>query len=142
HEGRTYATIRRLQLSVGNGVWNGCAPTLRGDWGVRPTRPADRDNVTTFLAVVCGLFGLAVGSFLNVVIHRVPRRESVSHPRSRCPGCGTQLAARDNVPVLSWVLLRRRCRSCGEPISVRYPLVELATAALFVSAGLRFGAAW
>ena len=98
--------------------------------------------MTALVAVICGLFGLAVGSFLNVVIHRVPRKESVVHPRSRCPGCGTQLAARDNVPVLSWVLLRRRCRSCGEPISVRYPLVELATAALFVSAGLRFGAAW
>ncbi len=91
------------------------------------------------LLVLCGLLGLAVGSFLNVVIARVPRRESVVRPRSRCPGCGTQLAERDNVPVVSWLLLRGRCRTCRAPISVRYPLVEAATAALFVAAGVRFG---
>ena len=94
------------------------------------------------LIVACAGVGLLVGSFLNVVIHRVPRRESVVAPRSMCTSCGTQLAARDNVPVLSWVLLRRRCRSCGEPISVRYPLVELGTAVLFALAALRFGADW
>jgi leader peptidase (prepilin peptidase)/N-methyltransferase len=98
--------------------------------------------VTALVAVGCGLLGLAVGSFLNVVIHRVPRKESVVQPRSRCPRCGTQLADRDNIPVLSWVLLRGRCRTCGEPISIRYPLVEVATAALFVAAALRFGWDW
>ena len=98
--------------------------------------------MTVAVAVVCGLLGLAVGSFLNVVIYRVPRKESVVRPRSRCPGCGTQLADRDNIPVLSWILLRGRCRTCGEPISARYPLVELGTAALFVSAALRFGLDW
>src|SRR5437588_1094258 len=98
--------------------------------------------VTAFVTVVCGLFGLVVGSFLNVVIYRVPRKESVVRPRSRCPRCGTQLADRDNVPVVSWVLLRGRCRTCGEPISPRYPLVELATAALFVAVALRFGPDW
>jgi len=98
--------------------------------------------VTGVVALVAGVFGLAVGSFLNVVVHRVPRGESVATPRSRCPGCGTTIAARDNVPVLSWLLLRGRCRTCGEPISARYPLIELATAGLFVAAGLRFGAAW
>src|SRR5437588_9281077 len=98
--------------------------------------------VTAFVTVVCGLLGLVVGSFLNVVIYRVPRKESVVRPRSRCPGCGTQLAERDNIPVVSWVLLRGKCRTCGEPISARYPLVELLTAALFVAAGLRFGADW
>lgn len=98
--------------------------------------------MTVAVAVVCGLLGLAVGSFLNVVIYRVPRKESVVRPRSRCPGCGTQLADRDNIPVLSWILLRGRCRTCGEPISARYPLVELGTAGLFVAAALRFGLDW
>src|SRR5260370_17201206 len=98
--------------------------------------------MTAVLAVVCGVLGLAVGSFLNVVVHRVPRKESVVRPRSRCPRCGTQLAERDNIPVLSWVVLRGRCRTCGEPISIRYPLVEVATAALFVPAALRFAWDW
>ncbi|MBV9043043.1 MAG: prepilin peptidase [Acidimicrobiia bacterium] len=98
--------------------------------------------MTAFVTVACGVFGLAVGSFLNVVIYRVPRKESVVHPRSRCPGCGTQLAERDNIPVVSWVLLHGKCRTCGEPISARYPLVELLTAALFVTAALRFGLDW
>ena len=98
--------------------------------------------MTTFLAAVCGLFGLAVGSFLNVVIHRVPRRESVSHPRSQCPGCETQLAVYDNIPVASWLILGGRCRTCKTKISVRYPLVELGTASLFVAAAVRFGADW
>jgi leader peptidase (prepilin peptidase)/N-methyltransferase len=98
--------------------------------------------MTAVVAVACGVLGLAVGSFLNVVIYRVPRKESVVRPRSHCPSCGTQLADRDNIPVLSWVLLRGRCRTCGERISARYPLVELATAALFVAVGLRFGPDW
>jgi leader peptidase (prepilin peptidase) / N-methyltransferase len=91
------------------------------------------------LAVVCGLFGLAIGSFLNVVIYRVPKDLSVVTPRSACPDCGTQLAGRDNVPVLSWLVLRGRCRTCGRPISARYPLVELATALLFAAGALRLG---
>lgn len=79
------------------------------------------------------LFGLVVGSFLNVVAHRLPRGESLVHPRSRCPRCGTPVKAYDNVPVLSWLVLRGRCRHCGEPISARYPLVELATGLLFAA---------
>ncbi|MBV8160789.1 MAG: prepilin peptidase, partial [Acidimicrobiia bacterium] len=98
--------------------------------------------MTAAVAVVCGVLGLAVGSFLNVVIYRVPRKESVVRPRSHCPGCGAQLAERDNVPVISWLLLRGRCRSCGAPISARYPLVELLTSGLFVAAALRFGLDW
>lgn len=94
------------------------------------------------LAVVAALFGLLVGSFLNVVIHRVPLRQSVVSPRSACPGCGTTLAERDNVPVLSWLVLRGRCRTCSMRISIRYPLVELATAALFAAAAVRLGADW
>lgn len=81
--------------------------------------------------LVVGLLGALVGSFLNVVIHRVPRGESVVAPRSRCPSCRVEIRSRDNVPVLSWVLLRGRCRSCGAAISPRYPLVEAATAAVF-----------
>ena len=98
--------------------------------------------MTLLLAAGCGVLGLLVGSFLNVVIHRVPKKESVVKPRSRCPGCGTELAARDNIPVVSWLLLHGRCRTCGMGISARYPLVELACAALFVAAAVRFGADW
>jgi leader peptidase (prepilin peptidase)/N-methyltransferase len=81
-------------------------------------------------ALLATILGAVVGSFLNVVAHRVPRGESVSKPRSRCPSCGTQIRAIDNVPVLSWLALRGRCRGCAAPISVRYPLVEAGTAAL------------
>lgn len=85
------------------------------------------------LAVLVGVLGAAVGSFLNVVIHRLPRRESLVRPRSRCPSCGAQLTERDNVPVVSWLALRGRCRHCGVAISPRYPLVELGTAVAFVA---------
>ena len=94
------------------------------------------------LACACAVVGLAVGSFLNVVIWRVPRGESVVRPPSACPGCGTPVRPRDNVPVVSWLLLRGRCRDCKEPISGRYPLVELLTAAVFVVMALRIGADW
>jgi leader peptidase (prepilin peptidase) / N-methyltransferase len=86
-----------------------------------------------------GAFGAAIGSFVNVVAYRLPRRESLVKPRSRCPQCGTQIAGYDNVPVLSWILLRGRCRHCKAPIPVRYPLVEALTALLFVVVGLRVG---
>jgi leader peptidase (prepilin peptidase)/N-methyltransferase len=77
--------------------------------------------------------GLIVGSFLNVVAYRLPRGESLVHPRSRCPSCGTQLRAVDNIPVVSWLALRGRCHHCGAPVSARYPLVELATGALYAA---------
>ncbi len=96
--------------------------------------------MTAFLAITCAILGLAVGSFLNVVIARVPKKESVVTPRSRCPGCATPIAPRDNVPVVSWLLLRAKCRTCGEPISARYPLVELGTAVLFGVVAARIGA--
>jgi len=98
--------------------------------------------VSGLLAVVCGVVGLCVGSFLNVVISRVPRRESVVRPRSHCPVCEAPIADRDNVPIVSWILLRGRCRSCGAPIPARYPLVELGTAVLFVAAAVRLGPSW
>ena len=84
------------------------------------------------LAVICGVLGLAIGSFLNVVIWRVPRRESVVSPPSHCPSCDQPISPRDNVPLFSWLVLRGKCRHCGTGISARYPLVETLTAALFV----------
>jgi leader peptidase (prepilin peptidase)/N-methyltransferase len=95
--------------------------------------------VTAFAAAIAGVFGLAVGSFLNVVIHRVPQGLSLVRPPSSCPSCGTAIRSRDNIPVISYVLLRGKCRNCGAPISARYPLIELLTAALWVGAVVRFG---
>jgi leader peptidase (prepilin peptidase)/N-methyltransferase len=97
------------------------------------------DSLTALTVVGSALIGLVVGSFLNVVIHRVPRGDSVVRPRSHCPACGSGIRPRDEVPVLSWVLLRGRCRDCGTGISVRYPLVELLTAVVFVALALKFG---
>jgi leader peptidase (prepilin peptidase)/N-methyltransferase len=85
------------------------------------------------VAAIAFLGGLVAGSFTTVVAHRVPRGESIVGPRSRCPVCGAQIAAYDNVPVLSWALLRGRARCCGEPISVRYPLTELALGAVYAA---------
>jgi leader peptidase (prepilin peptidase)/N-methyltransferase len=84
-------------------------------------------------AVAAFIGGMLIGSFLTVVAHRVPRGESVVAGRSHCPGCGAQIAAYDNVPVISWVALRGRARCCGMRISPRYPLTELATAILFAA---------
>jgi len=89
---------------------------------------------------LAGFLGLVVGSFLNVVAYRLPRGESLVAPRSRCPGCETQIASYDNLPVLSWLLLRGRCRHCGAPISARYPVVEAATGLLYVLVVLAAGA--
>ena len=94
------------------------------------------------LIILCLVFGLVVGSFLNVVIYRVPRNESIVTPRSSCPSCGAQIAARDNIPVVSWILLRGRCRHCDAGISARYPLVEATCAVLFAGLAARFGYRW
>jgi len=93
-------------------------------------------------AIVALPFGLVVGSFMTVAVHRLPRGESVVSPRSRCPSCGTEIGARDNIPVLSWLLLRGRCRRCGERISVEYPLLELTTAGLVVLAAIQHPNPW
>jgi leader peptidase (prepilin peptidase)/N-methyltransferase len=90
-------------------------------------------------ASIAALGGLLTGSFISVVSHRVPRRESIVGPRSRCPHCGTQIAAYDNVPVLSWLWLRGRGRCCGERISARYPAVELALGGAFAATALVLG---
>lgn len=85
------------------------------------------------------VFGAIVGSFLNVVVYRVPRRRSIVHPGSACPNCHRSIRWFDNIPILSWLWLRARCRSCRAPISVRYPLVELAAAIVAAAAVLRWG---
>jgi leader peptidase (prepilin peptidase) / N-methyltransferase len=85
------------------------------------------------MAAAAALLGALIGSFLNVVIHRLPLGESLVSPGSHCPSCGAAVRARDNVPVLSWLLLQGRCRDCGAPISPRYPIVEAITAAAFAA---------
>jgi leader peptidase (prepilin peptidase)/N-methyltransferase len=92
--------------------------------------------------VAAGLLGAIIGSFLNVVAYRLPRGESLSRPRSRCPGCATPIKPYDNVPVLSWLLLRGRCRSCRVRIPARYPLVEAGTALLCVLVALAADEVW
>lgn len=99
-------------------------------------------SVRLLVDLYAAAVGLVIGSYLNVVIHRLPREESTVLPRSRCPRCGAQLRARDNLPLLSFLLLRGRCRQCKEPISWRYPLVEAATGALFVGCVEAFGVSW
>jgi leader peptidase (prepilin peptidase) / N-methyltransferase len=94
--------------------------------------------ITIWIAVL----GLCIGSFLNVVIGRLPNDESVVRPRSRCPKCGHQLPWYENIPVVSWVMLRGKCSSCKTPISPRYVLVELLTGTLFVACIPRFGFDW
>jgi leader peptidase (prepilin peptidase)/N-methyltransferase len=91
------------------------------------------------LAALGGLFGLLFGSFLNVCISRWPSGQSVVRPRSRCPKCGGAITARDNIPVVSWLLLRGKCRHCGNPISAMYPAVELLTGVIWAWCAWRWG---
>lgn len=92
----------------------------------------------TLEALAAGVYGACWGSFLNVVVHRLPRELSLLRPGSRCPSCSTPIAWRDNVPVLSWLLLRGRCRACRKPVSPRYPLVEASVALLAAGLWLRW----
>jgi len=96
-------------------------------------------TVETIFYVTAGLLGAAIGSFMNVCVHRLPHGESVVRPRSHCPSCGSDIPARDNIPILSWLLLRGRCRGCGERISLRYPLVELVSIGIWVGMALAYG---
>ncbi len=91
------------------------------------------------VAVAMFVGGALIGSFVSVVAHRVPRGEPFVAGRSRCPACGVQIAPRDNIPVVSWLVLRGRCRACGERISARYPLTELGLGALFAATYLILG---
>lgn len=92
------------------------------------------------LWVYAALVGLACGSYLNVLVHRLPRGTSTVSTRSRCPWCGAQIRAVDNIPLVSFLALRGRCRQCGAPIGLRYPLVEAGTALLLIACFARFGA--
>ncbi|NNC39654.1 MAG: prepilin peptidase [Acidimicrobiia bacterium] len=98
--------------------------------------------MTGLVAGIAGLFGLAFGSFMNVVAYRVPLGRSVVSPPSACPVCNSPIRPRDNLPVVSWILLRGKCRDCGEPISARYPIVEALTGILFAGTVLIVGVAW
>jgi len=95
----------------------------------------------SFFAAASFLFGLVFGSFLNVVIHRVPREQSIVFPSSACPQCHAGIKPYDNIPVVSWLVLRGRCRNCQEPINARYAVVELLVATLFLACYWRFGLA-
>ena len=101
-----------------------------------PPLPSSFEALTGVPEIFAYLFifaiGAAIGSFLNVVIHRVPNEQSIVFPNSACPNCKTPIKAYDNIPVLSWLVLRGKCRSCAAPIAARYPAVELMTAFLFV----------
>ena len=97
-------------------------------------------TVQPLAALAVGLFGLIIGSFLNVCIYRIPRNLSIVSPRSRCTACGHELSWYENLPVVSYAWLRAKCRSCGAPFSMMYPLVELTTAAVFVVGYWRYGA--
>lgn len=94
------------------------------------------------ISVIVALLGLLVGSFLNVVVYRVPRRESIVWPSSKCPSCGARIRSFDNIPLLSYVFLKGKCRDCGVRISRRYPIVEATTGLLFGAAGYAFGFGW
>jgi leader peptidase (prepilin peptidase)/N-methyltransferase len=98
--------------------------------------------LSVVLALYAVVLGLITGSYLNVVIHRLPRGVSTVLPPSSCPGCGMRIRARDNVPLLSFLVLRGKCRNCGRSIGWRYPMVEAATGALFLACYLRFGPTW
>lgn len=118
-------------------------PSLRSVNALRPKlkdAPAAVDE-SCMETAFAGVFGAIFGSFLNVVAHRLPRRESLVTPASHCVACGVEIKPYDNVPVLSWLLLRGRCRSCGAHISARYPLIEAGTAALCVAVVLVKGSA-
>ena len=96
-------------------------------------------GATTSMVAVVGVLGLLIGSFLNVCIYRLPRRESIVFPASRCPACGARIRSWDNVPVLAWFWLRGRCRDCGGAISWRYPLIEAVNGAVYGLIVWRFG---
>lgn len=96
----------------------------------------------TLFYIYLGIGGAIIGSFLNVVIYRLPRQISVVRPSSRCPHCGKAISWYDNIPVVSYVLLGGSCRRCHQPVSLRYPFIELLNAALYVAAGYKFGYEW
>jgi leader peptidase (prepilin peptidase)/N-methyltransferase len=99
-------------------------------------------DTTPIIVAICSVLGLVIGSFLNVVIWRVPRKESIVSPGSHCPNCGRVLTPAENIPVVSWLALRGKCRGCGTKISARYPLVEVACAVLFGVIAAQYADSW
>lgn len=99
-------------------------------------------TVHILFLVYAGVLGASVGSFMNVCVSRLPHGESLVRPRSKCPACGGPIAWYDNVPLLSWILLRGNCRQCREPISIQYPAIELVTAAIWVGMAMHYGPTW
>jgi len=95
--------------------------------------------VFIFIAIAVFIFGLLFGSFSNVLIYRIPRGESIVFPPSHCPKCGARIKPYDNIPIISYIMLGGRCRSCHQPISIRYPLVELSVGLIFLLNFLLFG---
>src|SRR5680860_1131956 len=95
-----------------------------------------------YLYLLAGILGALIGSFLNVCIYRLPANESVVSPGSHCPECDMPIGWRDNIPIVSYLILRGRCRNCGIGISPQYPLIELVTSLLWIAAVVRYGAAW
>ena len=100
------------------------------------------DVTEPVVTVFAGIWGAMLGSFLNVCVWRLPRNESVIRPASHCPGCGKPIAWYDNIPLISYVALRARCRHCGARISAQYPLIELAVALVWAGAVVHWGAGW
>ena len=96
----------------------------------------------TIIAGFIFLMGASIGSFLNVVIYRLPANESIVHPRSRCPKCGHQITWYENIPILSYILLGAKCKECKSPISIQYPMIELLTATLALAIYFKFGLSW
>ncbi len=99
-------------------------------------------TVHMLFLVYAGVLGAAVGSFMNVCVSRLPHGESLVRPRSKCPACGGPIAWYDNIPLLSWILLRGKCRQCRERISIQYPAIELVTAAIWVGMAMHYGPTW
>src|SRR4029077_5240514 len=117
-----------------------CHRCDHGGWRLDAVPAAHRTGAgAATMPLAAGIcFGLIIGSFLNVCIHRLPRGESVVWPASKCPRCQAHLKPYDNIPIIGYLMLRGRVRSCGEPISVRYPIVELLTMAMFLGAYLLY----
>jgi leader peptidase (prepilin peptidase)/N-methyltransferase len=128
--GRSVGTLFAAHPPFGRAI----APTLKCE-----RANADHSPMETAAATFTGVFGAIIGSFLNVVVYRLPRRESIVKPASHCTACGATVRPYDNVPVLSWLILRGHCRNCSAPISKRYPLVEALCALLCVAAVLAGG---
>src|SRR5271154_4161927 len=99
-------------------------------------------TINVFRQVTAFVVGLSIGSFLNVVIARLPENLSIVSPRSRCPKCGAGIAWYDNLPLVSWILLLGKCRNCRTPISIRYPTVELLVGLLFLAVYRMYGPTW